>query len=509
MCDNSIADGESTPDHVQPAHVEQHRRQDRAQRQTTNQRESATDAAASSATATEPTDGPHAGPRLRTPSGSRRAPRRGRPARATGPTLPRTTATSTRPAPATGSRRTLPGSRRRDGRQPGHGRRRRSTATADAAALLRGHRPLAVRHEERQRPRRTAPLDDRSPIDLGSGHAARSTSTGAEAARAQRVSPATSNNPCKGSVRERSQGLQRHAERDPSGPIKELQISRRHRHRRTYNNVPRCAVGRPARELRRARRARRPPRARAASRPPDRAARLQADRTSPSQKHQLDCDPGRQPPRTTSSPTAATPRYVINTGQDHARRRRRPRDLWATPQPWECVAVQTGTNVNAPVGGPQRAHPLPAAELGRQLPRPNGSNQQPAGSCRTTRPARTGTAGPTGATATSRSRRRSASVAVPGARSARSTRSGSGDGPGASASPSSTSPAGTATATDSTTRARPTATSLTSSPRAPTRTTRARSRAISSSTSLPNTGGAGDAHCDPTTIRGCVAVMTK
>ena len=78
-----------------------------------------------------------------------------------------------------------------------------------------------------------------------------------------------------------------------------------------------------------------------------------------SQNQSLDCDPyvnqdlGKKPDLADEIALGCSPGYVKNTGQQCPSQQ----DLWnplVTPQPWNCVAIQTGTQANKPAEGMNR-----------------------------------------------------------------------------------------------------------------------------------------------------------
>jgi hypothetical protein len=73
---------------------------------------------------------------------------------------------------------------------------------------------------------------------------------------------------------------------------------------------------------------------------------FKADRTSPSLKHQLDCDPNLNG-QDEEIARGCDPEYVINTDQPCGPTGADRNALWASPQPWPCVATDTGTNEHA------------------------------------------------------------------------------------------------------------------------------------------------------------------
>jgi hypothetical protein len=139
-------------------------------------------------------------------------------------------------------------------------------------------------------------------------------------------------------------------ESDSAGPIKQLQINAADG-TTDVNNVARCAAATACPASFVVRIALFGQRSLAAKADPPVALKVfKADRTSPSLKHQLDCDPGLNQQEDEIA-TGCAPEYTINTGQTCGTTGQDRNDLWASPQPWPCVAVDTGTNENASAEG--------------------------------------------------------------------------------------------------------------------------------------------------------------
>jgi hypothetical protein len=92
-----------------------------------------------------------------------------------------------------------------------------------------------------------------------------------------------------------------------------------------------------------------------------------------SQNQSLDCDPANQTPLDTEIATGCAPEYAVNHGTACPAN---PGTLWASPSPWNCVAIATGTNTNAPASGlNQRVYGV--AKPGNIPCPPSGANHWP------------------------------------------------------------------------------------------------------------------------------------
>ena len=122
-----------------------------------------------------------------------------------------------------------------------------------------------------------------------------------------------------------------------------------------------------------------------------------------SQNQTIDCDPNYSQLKDELA-NGCRPQYTRNTGQTCPAG---ASALWATAQPWNCAAIQTGRAANQVAGRPQHAHPRHGQAVLVHEPEPladvNGDGQPDStsatrGSCRSSScrsaPSRAAAAGP-------------------------------------------------------------------------------------------------------------------